>query len=85
MAREGKSKSMSLLDPARKLVAEALSRSVAEIPDTAAIGKVMGWDSLGHMRILLLLEQRLGKELEPELAVQLTDIEAIRAMLDSSS
>ena len=76
---------MSLLDPARKLVAEALSRNVAEIPETAAIGKVTGWDSLGHMRILLLLEQRLGKELEPELAVQLTDIKAIRAMLDSSS
>jgi hypothetical protein len=37
------------------------------------------------MRILLLIEQRLGKELEPELAVQLTDIEAIRAVLDSSS
>jgi acyl carrier protein len=82
MAREGKERNLSMADSARSLVAEALSQPISEIPETAAIGNVPGWDSLGHMRILLLIEQRLGRELEPAVAVQLTDIKAIRAMLN---
>jgi acyl carrier protein len=76
---------MTLADSARSLVAEALDRPVSEIPETATIGNAIGWDSLGHMRILLLIEQRLGKELEPAMAVQLIDIRSIRAVLDGSN
>jgi len=71
-------------DCARTLVAEALGRPLSEITETAAIGNVTGWDSLGHMRILLLIEQRLGRELDPAAAVLVTNMESICAILDGS-
>jgi acyl carrier protein len=72
---------MNMADSARNLVAEALGQPISEIPETATIGYVPGWDSLGHMRILLLIERRLGRELDPALAVQLTSIGEISAIL----
>ncbi|OHE82709.1 MAG: hypothetical protein A2107_09115 [Verrucomicrobia bacterium GWF2_62_7] len=42
----------------RKLAAEVFNASLEQVPPDARFGSVPGWDSLGHMRLLMLLEER---------------------------
>jgi acyl carrier protein len=58
------------------LIARALERQASEIPSDGTIETVSGWDSLGHVKILLLLEKELGRLLAP------AEIAAIRSVSD---
>jgi len=71
-------------DPARQLIAKALGRPVSEITDAAAMGTPESWDSLGHMRILMEIEVRLGHEIDPELAALIIDVKSVRNALSGS-
>ena len=71
---------MSAMNTARRLLAEALALTEDKVPDDARIGALEQWDSLAHTRMLLALEERLGKPLDAEEAVvieSLTDIAAV--------
>lgn len=72
---------MTKNDPARQLIATALGRPVSEITDAAAMGTPESWDSLGHMRILMEIEARLGREIDPELAVLIVDVKSVQDAL----
>lgn len=51
---------------ARNLVADALKCSVDIITDDAGVESTPLWDSLGHMSIILAVEQALGRALMAE-------------------
>jgi len=51
---------------ARSLLAIAAKVAEADVPVDAAIGNWELWDSLTHMRLMLLVEERLGRMLSPE-------------------
>ena len=72
---------MTTSDPAKELIAKALGRPIDEITDDAAMGSPESWDSLGHMRILMEIEARLGREIDPELAVQIVDVKSVQSAL----
>jgi acyl carrier protein len=59
-----------------ELVARALERATSEVPSNGTIETVLGWDSLGHVKILLLLEVELGRLLTS------AEIAAIRSISD---
>jgi acyl carrier protein len=59
-----------------ELVARALERATSEVPSNGTIETVPGWDSLGHVKILLLLEVELGRLLTS------AEIAAIRSISD---
>ena len=64
---------------AMQLLATALSIEASDIDSSTMLGTTY-WDSLAHMRLILLLEETLGYELGPEMIVsifRLSDIEAI--------
>jgi acyl carrier protein len=64
----------------RLLTAEAVGIPVDVLPDDAAIGVLEAWDSLAHMRLLLTMEEALGRELTPEEAagiLSLADVERL--------
>jgi acyl carrier protein len=67
----------------RTLLAEALGRAPAEIPDDAAIGVIDAWDSLGHLRIVMAVEARLGRELTSEEILAVDSLGAISRLLES--
>lgn len=48
---------MKLLDKIRNVVAEVLQVSIDEITADLTFGDIPQWDSLGHMEILLALEE----------------------------
>ena len=62
---------------ARALVALALGKAIDEVPPDGDIDSVSGWDSLGHTRLMLSLEARLGRTLMPEEIVRLRSVRAI--------
>jgi len=53
-------------DFARSLLAEAAGVAATDVPAGAAIGNWERWDSLTHMRLMLLIEARLGRMLSPD-------------------
>jgi len=38
----------------------------SEVDASTALGTTLQWDSLAHMRLILALEERLGRRLDPE-------------------
>lgn len=72
---------MQATDTARSYVADALGKSLDDVPVDAAIGEFEGWDSLGHMRLMLLLEQKLARPLAPDEIVQIRSVSNIAELL----
>lgn len=66
---------------ARKLLAEALALPIADLPANPRLGAIEQWDSLAHTRILLALEERLGKPLDAEVAVTIESLDDITRLL----
>ena len=62
---------------ARTLLAEALSINEAELPGNIRIGSIDQWDSLAHARILLALEERIGKQLDAAEAATIESLDDI--------
>lgn len=75
---------MTPLERARRLVAESLDRDLEEVSGDGTMESVPGWDSLGHVRIILALEASLGRALSgAEIASigSLTDVAALLSTL----
>ncbi len=64
------------LDRARILIAEALDQPLEHIAAGGDVATVPGWDSLGHVKILMATEAALGRMLQPD------EIAAIRGVAD---
>lgn len=56
---------------AKALLAEASQRQPDEIPDDASVSNFDGWDSLSHMRLIMAMEEKIGRELAPEAVVDI--------------
>jgi len=74
---------MTEASTAKQLLADATNSDVAAVPADARIGPFERWDSLAHMRLLLSMEQRIGRELDSDEVVQIESLEAIIALLQA--
>ncbi len=70
-----------LLVSVQELVAEALQTPVEQITPELKFGGIKQWDSMGHMGIMLLLEEKFGVEIDAEKIADLTSVPAICAYL----
>lgn len=61
----------------QEMVADALQIPVADVPGTLAFGEIPQWDSMGHMAIIMLLEERFGLEVDAGAIATLTSIPAM--------
>jgi len=75
---------MTQLTTARSLLAEAVHSEPAAVPEDARIGSFERWDSLAHMRLVLAVEARIGRELDAEEVVRIECLDDIRAILEST-
>ena len=73
--------SEEILLRARNILASCLHMEADELADDAAIGTVASWDSLGHMRLMLALEEQLGRELPAEVVVKIASLQDVAAVL----
>jgi acyl carrier protein len=72
---------MTALARARTLVAEALAMPESDLPADIRIGSIDQWDSLAHARILLALEETVGRQLDAADAAIIESPAEIAALL----
>ncbi len=75
---------MEHLSEARSILARALNVTADTIGDRATIDALESWDSLGHMRLVLEIEQHLKRELSPMEIVELASLADVQNLLASS-
>jgi len=75
---------MAHLSEARSILARALNVTAETIGDRATIDELESWDSLGHMRLVLEIEQHLKRELSPMEIVELASLVDVQNLLASS-
>lgn len=81
---EGYSGSGSPTDAAIKLVAEALQVDADEVEPGTGIGVTERWDSLAHMRLVLLLEGHVGRPMDSETMLGIESLKDVISYLDKA-
>jgi acyl carrier protein len=72
---------MTGADQAKALLADAANCEAAGIPDDVRIGHFAQWDSLAHLRLVLGIEQKIGRQLDADEAIRIESLEDIAALL----
>lgn len=72
---------MTGLEDARQLLASALEVAPDAVPDWARLGDPQAWDSLAHLRLILAIETKLGRELDIEKVVEIESLADIAVIL----
>jgi citrate synthase len=67
------------------LLVEALRISEEQATPELAFGDLPQWDSMGHMEVMMLLEQRFGIEINTDTIAGLISVPAISAYLQENS
>jgi acyl carrier protein len=73
--------STQLIEQVRGLVAGALQVPLEAVSDGLSFGDLPEWDSMGHMEVMVQLEERFGVEISADTIAALTSLEAICAYL----
>jgi citrate synthase len=74
-----------IITQVREMLAEALSISIDKIPSELMLGGIEEWDSMGHMSIMMLMEEKFGVEIDAETIGNLTSISAICDFLEKKN
>ena len=69
------------VDEARRLLAGALHVAPEEIADDAAIGSVEAWDSIAHVNLMMAVEERLGRTLDPLETIEAASMPGLAKLL----
>lgn len=59
-----------------------LNNETLNIDETSSINTVPGWDSLGHVKLIIALEREYGIQIETMEAIELTDVPSIQKLLE---
>jgi len=71
----------SSVEQIQDMLAETLQVPRQEITPDLSFGDLPQWDSMGHMEVMMRLEELYGIEINAETIAQLTSIPAIYAAL----
>ena len=74
----------TLVQNIQALLVEALHITEAQVAPDLAFGDLPQWDSIGHMEVLILLEQRYDVEINADTIATLTSIPAISVYLQEN-
>lgn len=66
-----------LIDKIRHAIAEVLQVSLDEITSEITFGDIPQWDSMGHMEVMLALEERFGVAVNADTIGELVSLEKI--------
>ena len=68
-------------DELKELIAQALNIPVTDIPDDASTESLPGWDSLGHLNIILTIESATGHRFLTSEIPELTSLDKLEQAL----
>ncbi|MGD8455349.1 MAG: acyl carrier protein [Anaerolineales bacterium] len=66
-----------VFEKVRTVLAQALKVEADEISSDTAFGDLPQWDSMGHMEVMILLEENFGVEINAETISELINVQAI--------
>ncbi len=66
----------------QNILAQVFQVPLQEIPPDVAFGDLPQWDSMGHMDVMLSLEEQFGVEINTETIGELVSLPAICAYLE---
>lgn len=72
-------------EQARALLAEAVNADARSVPDDARIGLLEQWDSLAHLRLLLAIEAKIDRPLDPDEIMGVESLDDVAALLNRKS
>ncbi len=64
-----------------RILGDLFNVAPAQYADSLSPPQVRGWDSVGHMTLVLTLEQTFGVEFAPEEIAELSSVGAIKRIL----
>jgi acyl carrier protein len=67
----------------RSVIADVLGLTVEQVSVSAAAGQLEGWDSFGHLQVVLALEAEFGVQFDPQKIPELTTVAKLQAYLES--
>jgi acyl carrier protein len=76
--------SPTLTEQIQTLLAEAIQVPIEEIAPDLAFGDLPQWDSMGHMEVMLRLEEKFGVEINADTIAALVSIPEICKHLESN-
>lgn len=72
---------MTAPEQARRLLAEVLGVDAGALDETASAETLEAWDSLAHMRLVLRLEEELGRQLTADEILEATSLPEVAVLL----
>ena len=69
------------MDDIKKVMATAWSIDPSSIPDDASLNDFPPWDSIGHVSLLLALEENYGVEVNSETIQSIRNLDAVMAAI----
>jgi acyl carrier protein len=70
-----------MTEQVRHLIAAALQVPAEDVSAELSFGDLPQWDSMGHMEVMMQLEERFGVEVSADTIAALTSVPAICAYL----
>ena len=77
-------KGLEITERLQALVADAIQAPVEMVTPDLAFGDLPQWDSLGHMEVMLRLEEQFGLTIDADLIAQLISIPEICKYLEEN-
>ena len=74
--------SIQYVDQVQALLAQVFQVPVVEITPGLSFGDLPQWDSMGHMDVMLSLEEQFGVAIDTDTISELTSVPAICAYLE---
>lgn len=72
----------STIDRVRAMLASVFQVPLEEVPPTLAFGDLPQWDSMGHMEVVMRIEEEFGIPVDADGIAELTSVEAICARIE---
>lgn len=69
----------------REIAARLFNVSLSEVPEDAAAGTLKQWDSMGHLMLILELEQEYSRQFSPDQVERMTSLRSIAQILEQTA
>ena len=66
----------------KRLIADLFKCDIADLTDATGPGDVPGWDSLGHVTLMVEIQKQFGQHVPVEDAIEVESIRDLASILD---
>ena len=72
------------MSKAREILAIAFDVPVSDVPADASIENFSPWDSLGHLKVIAVIEEAIGRGLDTDEVLAVVDIASIEKVVSGN-